>query len=320
MNKTGKLIVGAITGTASVLGIKSYFQFRHELRSAEYRVKAISKTIDTYSGQVVYGTQGEGSPVLVIHGAGGGFDQALFTARMFGEGFQWIAPSRFGYLGTKLPEDASPEIQADMFVDLMDALNLERIPIIGISAGGPSAMQFAYRHPERCAGLVMISAISRAIVDVASNPDVMEYLVDVLLSNDWLIWLGMKLAIHKIIPPPGVPRRVISTLDEQDNLWLQRLLTYVLPVHPRRDGLVNDFSQIYKLDIFPRDQISCPALIIHAQDDPLVSIKHGRFSAEIIPNARMVEFTSGGHLLLGQHKLVKAEVESFLHRVIQDFT
>ena len=45
----------------------------------------------------------EGPPVLVIHGAGGGFDQALHTAQMFGSGFQWVAPSRFGYLGTPLP-------------------------------------------------------------------------------------------------------------------------------------------------------------------------------------------------------------------------
>jgi len=311
-------LVGTITGAAGILGIKSYFQYRRDLKIAEQRIKEQRKIVETRFGQIVYGSQGDGTPVLVIHGAGGGFDQALHVAGMFGQGFQWIAPSRFGYLGTTLPKDASPEAQADSHAAFMDALEIERAPIIGLSAGGPSSLCFALRYPERCTGLVLVSAISRAMVDVASNPEVMEKLIHGFLANDWLIWLGMQCAIHKIIAPMGIPMQIIKSLDKQDTCWLQTLLRDILPVQPRRSGLVNDFSQIYKLDIFPANQISAPSLIIHAQDDSLVSIKQGRFSAELIPHAKFVELPHGGHLLLGQRERVNSEVQRFLKRVTSE--
>ena len=124
-------LVGSFTGFAGVLGIKIYNQFRNDLRGANDRVNNQGKSIQTKLGPIVYGTRGEGPPVLVIHGAGGGFDQALHTTRMFGQGYHWIAPSRFGYLGTPFPENASPEAQADLHVALLDALEIDRVPIIG---------------------------------------------------------------------------------------------------------------------------------------------------------------------------------------------
>ena len=110
--------------------------------------------------------------------------------------------------------------------------------------------------------------------------------------------------------------QVVKSLDEEDTFWLQDLLNDILPIKPRRFGIVNDFSQIYKLAIFPTGQINIPTLIIHAKDDSLVSIKQGRFSAELIPNAKLVELPSGGHLLLGQRDRVQTEVEKFLWNAI----
>jgi len=318
MNNASKFIYGALTGTAGILGIKSYLQHREDLRTAEERVKTQGKIIETRSGRVVYGIRGEGHPVLVVHGAGGGFDQALHSAQMFGEGFQWIAPSRFGYLGTPLPEDASPEAQADTHAALLDALDIECVPIIGLSAGGPSAIQFVIRHPDRCLGLVLVSAVSRAMIDVTANPEVMGKLVDRLLVSEWIIWFGLQLAIQKIVPPMGVPLQVIKNLDKEDTLWLKTLLEFVLPIQARRSGLVNDFAQILKLDIFPLNQIRTPALVVHALDDSLVHIKHGRFSAKYIPQSRLVEIPKGGHHLLGQRTRVKAEVEPFLLNSTKD--
>jgi pimeloyl-ACP methyl ester carboxylesterase len=298
------------------LVLTNYYQFHRERKNAECRIKAQQKSILSRSGQIYYGKLGDGPPVLVIHGAGGGFDQAFQFAKIIGQGFEWIAPSRFGYLGTILPKDASPDAQADAHVALLDALEIERVPIIGLSAGGPSALSFAWRYPERCSGLVMVSAISKAMIDVASNPEVMEKLISALLANDWLIWLAMKLVTRKIIPPAGVPMQVIRSIDEEDTFWLRNLLNAILPIKHRRTGIINDFLQIYQLGIFPTGHINTPTLIIHAKDDSLVSIKQGRFSAELIPHAKFVELQNGGHLLLGQRERVRAEVEQFLNQVI----
>ncbi len=316
MRKFSKFTSGVFAGAVGVLGLKSYLQYKQDLAIAEKRVITQGKTLATRFGRIVYGTAGAGHPALVIYGAGGGFDQALHTAQMFGTGFHWIAPSRFGYLGTPLPEDATPAAQADAHAALLDALKIERVPIIGLSAGGPSALQFALRHPERCTGLLMISAVSKAMIDVASNPEIMRKIANVSLTSEFLIWLGLQLAINNIVPPLGVPRRVIKQLDAPDSAWLKTLLEYVLPVKTRRPGLVNDYVQIMQLDIFPLDQIKTPTLVIHAKDDSLVLIRQGRFSAKNIPYSRLVTLASGGHLLLGQRAQVRNEVEPFLKSLI----
>jgi 2-hydroxy-6-oxonona-2,4-dienedioate hydrolase len=316
MRKFFQFATGALTGATTILALKSYQLFKQDLAAAHQRIQKESKIIETAAGPINYGSAGEGPPVLVIHGAGGGFDQALHTSKFFGEGFKWIAPSRFGYLGSYLPENASPATQADAYAALLDRLGIERVPVIGLSAGGPSTIQFALRYPDRCLGLVLISAISYAMIEVAANPEVMEILVDKFVASDWIIWLGVQLTRRKLVPPLGVPMRVIKNIGEADTSWLQTLLTYVLPVQPRRAGLVNDFAQIYKLDIFPRDHINTPTLVIHARDDSLVSIKQGRYTAKYIPTARLVELPSGGHLMIGQQARVRAEVESFLNGLV----
>jgi len=91
----------------------------------------------------------------MIHGTGGGFDQGLhFAQRLAVAGWQVIAPSRFGYLGKPFPADTSSEAQADAFADLLDAMRIERLPVLGGSASALSALQFALRHPRRCSALV----------------------------------------------------------------------------------------------------------------------------------------------------------------------
>jgi len=315
MSKLLKFTVGVLSGAAGVLAVKSYQQYLRDLSTARQRIQSQAQTIETNAGLVVYNISGEGPPVLVIHGAGGGFDQALHVAQNFGGGFEWIAPCRFGYLGSDLPNEASPEAQADAYAALLDVLEIERVAIIGMSAGGPSAIQFAQRHPERCLGLVLIAAVSKAMMAVAANPETMEKIFDWSLSSDWAIWLGLQLAIHKIRPPLGVSAKVMQQIDVVDEAWLRTLLTYELPIQSRRSGLLNDFRTILHLDVFPMELIQTPTLVIHAQDDRLVPVQHGRFGAKQIPNARFVELPSGGHLLLGQRERVRAEVGSFLLEV-----
>ena len=67
-----------------------------------------------------------------------------------------IAPSRFGYLGSSMPPNATPAAQADAFAALLDALGIDRIDVIGESAGATSALQLALRHPERVKHLAVL--------------------------------------------------------------------------------------------------------------------------------------------------------------------
>src|SRR5690606_36560431 len=134
-----------------------YAAYRHDLREARARIAGGSRIAETPCGAIEYASAGEGPPVLFVHGAGGGYDQGLgFGENLARNGFRLIAMSRFGYLRTPLPADASAAAQADAHACLLDALGIDAAAVIGGSAGAPSAVQVALRHPQRVTALVLV--------------------------------------------------------------------------------------------------------------------------------------------------------------------
>src|SRR5512132_520923 len=135
-------------------------RYRTDIEAARRRLAAREHhSIQTPYGSVQYAEHGQGPPLLFSHPLVGGFDVGLGCADTWvGDGFLVIAPSRFGYLGSSLPPSATPADQADAYALLLDKLGIERAAVVGFSAGGPSVIQFALRHPERTAGLVLIGS------------------------------------------------------------------------------------------------------------------------------------------------------------------
>jgi 2-hydroxy-6-oxonona-2,4-dienedioate hydrolase len=140
-----RLTRAAILGGALLVGSGAliYPRYSKDINAARARISSGSQIVNTACGPIEYGEYGKGLPLLMVHGSGGGFDQGLDFARtLIPEGFRVIAPSRFGYLRTPLPADASPMAQADAHACLLDALGLRTVVVIGGSAGAPSSMQF----------------------------------------------------------------------------------------------------------------------------------------------------------------------------------
>lgn len=82
-----------------LVGVWISLRYRRDVQAARKRVEASSRMIETKCGRIEYGDAGHGKPVLLIHGAGGDYDQGLLLGDLvLGEGFRLIAPSRFGYL------------------------------------------------------------------------------------------------------------------------------------------------------------------------------------------------------------------------------
>jgi hypothetical protein len=100
-------VLGAAAGTA-VYGL-----FARDLAAARERASGSGTQIFASScGRVEYALNGDGPRLLVIHGTGGGFDQALdFSGPLMRAGCSVLAPSRFGYLRSSFPQDASPARQ-----------------------------------------------------------------------------------------------------------------------------------------------------------------------------------------------------------------
>ncbi|MGZ6144360.1 MAG: alpha/beta fold hydrolase, partial [Myxococcales bacterium] len=134
--------LGAVAGVAAGL-LWMLAAYVRDMGAARRRVAAGSEIAATKCGPIEYAERGKGPALLVVHGAGGGFDQGLMIGEPYAaRGYRIIAPSRFGYLRTPLPADASAEAQADAHACLLDALGVDRAAVIGVSAGGPSTIHF----------------------------------------------------------------------------------------------------------------------------------------------------------------------------------
>ena len=105
-----------------------YAVFAHDLAAARTRLVGRSKTVETSFGMLEYGEIGEGSPILVVHGAEGGFDQGVdMTGALAGHGYRLIAPSRFGYLRSTMPASPTTAMQADAYAQLLDHLGIGQV-------------------------------------------------------------------------------------------------------------------------------------------------------------------------------------------------
>ena len=278
-----------------------------------------SQMLETSLGPIEYAEAGEGAPVLVIHGAGGGFDQGLEIGQDFvRSGFRVIAPSRFGYLRTPLPEDASAATQADAYAALLDALDISRCAIFGVSAGGPSTMQFAIRHPDRVAAMVlMVPAAYAPRVHVATPSKRMAALTGIVMNlalrSDFAFGLALRFAPRAMTRMIlGTPPELVTNADPAERARVQAVLEHILPVSRRRLGLLNDAAIIPTLPRFALERVEAPTLIISAQDDLYQTFAGSRYSAEHIPNARFIGYETGGHLLVGHQHEVTAQIERFL--------
>ena len=105
------------------------------------------------------------------------------------------SPCRGSAIGTPLPADASAEAQADAHACLLDALGIERAAIVGGSAGAPSAMQFALRHPDRTAALVLLVPAAYVPREGGAPPLLAprgtRFLFDTALRMDFLFWAAI---------------------------------------------------------------------------------------------------------------------------------
>jgi pimeloyl-ACP methyl ester carboxylesterase len=295
-----------------------YARFRRDIRAARERVQNLSsQIIETECGPAEYATLGEGDPVLVVHGIFGGFDQGLVIARgNVGEGFRSIVPSRFGYLRTPLPADASPAAQADAYVCLLDALGIEQAAIMGTSAGGTSAIQFALRHPDRCSALVLFSSNAPGETEAALLP---EPVAKALFQSDFIFWLVTTYFGSSMRSTMGVPEGFELTPEYEADV--AEVMRTILPVNPRSDGALLDMY-VSNLDVntgdYPLEEVGVPVLIVNAVDDPLTLYKNAQSAAERIPGSKLVTIESGGHMLLGHEERVRSEIVGFLEQYASD--
>lgn len=292
--------------------------FTRAMRAAEERLTTHSKTVETALGPIQYSDVGEGPVILMIHGAGGGFDQGHEVGvTLVDHGFRTISISRFGYLGTPMPKDASPAAQADAYAALLDVLHIPDVIVVAASAGTPSALQFAIRHPARAKNLVLMAPATYVPrPNNAPSLNVSRLTRQVLsaaVMSDFSFWAGTRLAQPLLIKSLlATSPEMLAAADASERERAAHVLDMVLPISARRAGLLHDVSIVTSLTRFELEKIKAPTLIFSAEDDYFGTYEAGKYTAAQIPGARFVGFKDGGHLAVGHEKEVLEEILAFL--------
>lgn len=304
-----------LVAAASAAGLVFYTRYRKEIRAIRDAVSRGSTIAETAAGDIEYAETGDGEPIFSIHGAGGGYDQGLLIASDFSDGYRIIAPSRFGYLKAPVPADHSPAAQADAHAALLEFLDIERAFVVGTSAGAPSAIEFALRHPKRVRALILlVPRTYHPTQAIGADDSVPSQAVLRIIesSADLLFWLAMRVSRASVVRFFGVPPEVEANASADERARVTEVMKSVLPLSGRVRGI--EIDGLTMMTPWPLEKIAVPTLIISAEDDLYKTLPGARFTAEHISGAELHVLESGGHLMVGQSSKVRELVRDFLKR------
>ena len=295
-----------------------WWRFAQDMARAGERIAHGSALVATPCGPIEYQQAGTGAPLLVVHGSGGGFDQGMaFAGTLAQQGVRVIAMSRFGYLRTPMPEDATVAAQADAHVCLLDALGIPQAAVLGGSAGAPSALQMALRHPQRVSALVLMVPLAYkppAQADSAPPlPPWLESLMMRMIGSDFLFWAALHVARDQVVRTVlATPPALLATASAQEQARVNALADSILPVSARAAGLRFDTATGKHLAPSPLDAVRAPTLVISARDDGYGTYASARYTAGQIAGARFLGFDEGGHVLVGHQDEAMAAILKLL--------
>ncbi|TFH28706.1 MAG: alpha/beta hydrolase [Promethearchaeota archaeon] len=280
-------------------------------KKAALRVMDDGKVMETAMGKIHYKLIGEGPVLFFMHGGPGGIDQAYMIDDIVQEGYSLLVVSRPGYLKTPFVP-LSYEEQVDQYVELLDRLAIDKVVPMGYSAGGPLALHFANKYPERTHALVMEAGVS-TIYEIPSDQDMDSFWGKLFLSNkiqDFLSWItvvSMRIAfkmvfksiisLETLLDKEGIKKftELVST-DKERRTWVRNLMDTTVPMSIRKLGLNHDVKLLTSIEKIPVDKINVKSLLVYSKDDKDVKWLHAEYLETNLKDFDLL-VTHGGHFM-----------------------
>jgi pimeloyl-ACP methyl ester carboxylesterase len=264
--------------------------------------------IDTPKGKIEYDlSDGKGPVVLSVHAGLGGADQGRLIADwLVRDGYRVLSPSRPGYLGTPLDSGRTFEEQADLLAALVDGLEIKKVIMTSLSAGGPIAYAFAAKYPGRILALIAIASVSgdytmpesagpatQAIFMSTPGQKIIGKFMDMfprvflsgaLGSIGYMTKQQRKAYVEYVLKTPG------------GFAFMKGIMDTMHPYSKRTQGNDNDMKQFLTMPPLPFAKITCPVLIIHGTHDADVKFYDGVRAFEHIKGAERYWIEHGDHL------------------------
>jgi pimeloyl-ACP methyl ester carboxylesterase/DNA-binding winged helix-turn-helix (wHTH) protein len=189
---------------------------------------------------------------------------------------------------------------------VIDAAGLNRFPLLGISQGGPVAIAYAVRRPQRVTHLVLLGSYARGRRKRARTSDELD-LAEARVSIVRLGWGRPDPTYRQIFISRFLPEATQEQWRSFDEL--QRRSTS--PDNARR--FVDEFANIDITNLAPK--LTVPTLIMGSRREPDNNFEQSRALAALIPKSRLVPLDSSNHLLPERDPAWKhflAEIDQFL--------
>lgn len=197
-----------------------------------------------------------------------------------------------------------PQFAAD-FEAVVNASNLDRFAVLGISQGASVAIDYAARHPERVSKLVLLGAYAQGRNRRGSDSEAEKAATFLsMLRHGWGDETSPFMrAFASVFIPSGSAEQIKWFAD------LQRITTSAANAQRIRSAC----DDIDVLDLLPRVRV--PTLVLHCRQDGVVPLEQGRLIAATVPDARFVTLESDNHVLLAGEPAwprFLGELEAFL--------
>lgn len=195
------------------------------------------------------------------------------------------------------------------------------------SGGGPSALQFALRYPERCWGMVLMAANS----DVNAGGEngtgsggtgqPPEWLSNLMFSDltSWIIVRAAQVMPRKALAATvgeGYVEGIMHDPGKYKNF--SEFLASIALLSRRRAGSLNDGLQFLGYSNYPFERISCPTLILYGNQDTYVPLAEQVYLSETLPDSEYVEIEGGTHFMAISHAdVLGTAITDFLNTQVQ---
>ncbi|WP_149828917.1 alpha/beta fold hydrolase [Streptomyces tailanensis] len=245
--------------------------------------------------RIAYATVGSGPPLLKAANWMTHLDREWMTP-VWSHWLKGLARNRqlirYDERGCGLSDWEVPGFTFDDWVDdletVVEAVGIDRFPLLGVSQGGAVAVAYAVRRPERVSRLILAGGYARGRqVRAQSEVEGDEAALDLDLAR--VGWLHQDSRFLRVFASQFLPEGTPEDWDEFTAF--QRQTTS--PANGVR--FLQEFARIDVSDIAHR--VTCPTLIIHSRDDERVPVSQASELASLIPDSRLVLLKSRNHLL-----------------------
>lgn len=251
--------------------------------------------------------EGDGPPVVFVPGFAsnvGDFESfpAFAAWRPIVEATRWVMLDKRGTgLSDRAVGVADLQTRMDDVRAVMDEVGLDRAHLLGVSEGGPMSILFAATYPERVLSLTLVGSFAR----FTQSP-----------SHPWMPTPEEREATRAQAVEFWGTGWVVATMFDFERPSAEELegLARIEMAAASPDAVSQIFAMNQLIDVGDvLATVRVPTLVVHDRDDHVVPVACGRYLAEHIPDARLVETSGVGHgALVGEQWAAVGEIVEFI--------